>query len=301
MKKTVLAFAGMALLLSSCNNKESVFEITSSYFAYNLIVPADGAEPFVTKSNYLFKFSNETLESFSSSDFSLGAGNYTFSTGVLNSKQGATVDGGGLFIFSGNGGTVDNMPLTDINGSVTGIVNYTPRPVIGLRTIEANKYGPLMFASFNVGDKYKVKTFFNDLYFSGTTKTKYQLQGEDKTYETTGILYRLVFASDFKTASLVIYDGKFAAEQPDKGVYDYLLLTNLPVKLTSTGYEISANGIIPQYEEGGALENQTRYMFNNIEIKNNGQDLSEISIKYSVAGMYYGEFLGQCAVTTLWK
>lgn len=300
MKKLYVIAASLALLAASCE-EESALEFSQNYVASNLVIPADGStKPYVTNGNYLMNFKNSDVQSMAVSGLKLGGQDASFTTGPL-ATQAASTTIGALFVFSGSGGVADGMPVTDIQGAVTGVINYTQRPVIGITTIPAIDYGPLIFASYKIGDKYLVKTFFKDMYYNGSTTTTYTYKGEDKTYTNESIMYRVVFSQDFATASLVIYDGKFAAEQPDKGVYDYLLLADLPVTWSADGFSIKATNVIPQYEEGGVLEQQARYMFDNIVLTNTEGKLSLMTLDFEVAGMYKGHFEGKCGVTSLWE
>ena len=300
LKKILLAMLRVALSLGGCN-KESTFEQSVNYRTYNVVFPLKSqAEPTFSEAHYLFHFTDNLSDSFSTS-IQVGYEELKVDVSGFRSQSASTPNGGMFTIEGGTGKAGNDQTVTDISGAVTGIVYYSMEEVIGIPTISPSEYGPHTFLSYKIGDSYLVKTFFPDLYFKGTTNTQYKYKGEDKTYENKNILYRLVFNKFFNKADLVIYEGKFAAEQPSSGVYKYLVLKNLPVVFKDGGYSIEASNIIPQYPEGGTLESQQYFVFNRISIKSGQDTLADISIDFDVAGMYKGEFRGACAVTNILK
>lgn len=301
MKKLYFATLGVLALLCSCSTEGS-YEATATYKTYNFVFPTDESEePSVAPADYDFHFTSDMEGDVTCTDFKLAGENNTLTISGYNYKTSWFEGLGSQFVFEGGTGSVKglNLPVKDFKGIVTSAIAYTTSPVIGITTISPNLYGPHVLLSYNLGDKYHVKTYFKDTYFKGETVTWYNYNNEEKSFTNKGITYRLVFSSDFKTASLVIYNGKFAAEQPDKAVYEYLLLENLPVTLKYETFSISATNVIPLYPEGGKLELQPRYLFNDIKVETLNDNMGRVKISFNVAGMYKGEFTGSCMLTDL--
>lgn len=310
MKKILVISALASLLFTSCL-KDSVDERTSVYQTVNLVIPADDNEPpTVAQGSYTVKSDmiNGTM-TISGTDLNIGGVTTSFTSDVMSFKT-YTAMQGSINVFSNGSGKLAQWPVTGINGAISSLFYYPAKPVAlpGIDFIGADVFGPMVVLQYKVSDKYEVKTFNRDMIFYGNTDTRYSFRGEVMpTYSTSDIMYRLVFHKDFKKADLVLYNAKFAAEQPF--AIAAMVLKDLDVEFTHRGYVVKGKDIEPKVPEADedniGYTTYDSYTFKSILIQTTTEDLTGISMDYTVenpmdpTGDYRGQFSGSYVLTTL--
>lgn len=306
MKKLIFCASALCLLFSSCL-KDSVDERTINYTTNNLIIPLKGDEkPIVGVGTYSVNaiVSNGTLSVSANlrlpqRDLAISTGQVRYATNSYSLGNGAI---GTVTKFQNASGTASSLPVTGFSGAITSLFYYpnTDISLPGINFTPAAEFGPMTVFGYNIGDEYKVRTFARDAVYSGSTSTHYAYQGQAMpTFTTDKILYRIVMSSDYKTADLIIYQAKFAEQQPVE--IAAMVLKGLTVEFNSRGYTITGKDIEPQVPElNGAEMGYTtydNYTFYNVVFQTVSDDLTTASIDYTVenprGGNYTGQFTGR--------
>ena len=294
MKKQILfAAASAALLLASCD-KEGTNTQTFTTQSLNYITEvsptgAPSGEVSVEAGIYKFglDFNNSTV-SMSAENLPSKVGVTSFSTQALaasqNSLMNITVDTKSTLMSDIS---VDNLTMAYSAYQVP--QEYSDIPGIANQTIP---YGGLYVVTrYTIGGNYLVRTIWPDMLFSGTTHTSFNDSGE----ENKGIGYRIILNSKDKKATMVIYDAQFAAQMPKLN----LVLENLSVDFQPHAIVIRGNNVVAKYSEGGQLQENPNFPFDNIEFIIQGQNLTQATCNFSVAGKYYGTFDGSYILLTV--
>ncbi|MCM1153116.1 MAG: hypothetical protein NC328_05635 [Muribaculum sp.] len=310
MKKNLLLLAALSMLFSSCL-KDSVDERTTVYQTVNLVIPNDqNAAPTVNMASYTVKTDMTAgTMTLSCPDVVVDGIKSAFTSDAMPFRSWTAMQGS-INTFSGGKGMLAQLPVTGVSGAISGLFYYPAKPVSlpGINFIGADMFGPMVVLQYNIGDTYKVKTFNRDMIFAGDTQTHYSFKGEVMpTYTTQDIMYRLVFHTDFKKADLVLYNAKFAAEQPF--AIAAMVLKDLDVEFNHRGYIVSGKNVEPQVPENDedkvGYTTYDSYTFKTLLIQTTTEDLTGATIDFTVenpmdpSGDYRGQFNGAYVLTSL--
>lgn len=295
MMKKIFLFAVLGLAMTSCLDDDG--EDVTNYVSYstaNLVIPANGEDPFVLPSvNYKCEFnytqgnlvvSTENLQlnlqsvlSFKSDPVDYFYGNYAegqvwkFNIDKISSIL--------------NGAYDTDYDINNLSCTLT-TAYYAPQE---MWTQTSLPFGTVAMLNYNIGNLYTVKTFPLKAYYSGTTTTHHPGEGgADVTFVNDAPLYGITIDAAKNKASVEFYNAKFAEAMPMSITFT---LDNLDVKFTNRGYYITGENIVPVMA-GTPME---RYTFDNFRLSCVDENLTKVNIEYNVAGNK-GEFAGSYIV-----
>lgn len=101
-------------------------------------------------------------------------------------------------------------------------------------------YSPALQVTMTVDDKYNVRVIQRNMIEFGQTTVTTKSTGD--VYQTTETYYGVLLDRSNMTADVIIRNAKFATNMPAQ---TRLVIPDVPVTLTSTGYQLSASGIDP--------------------------------------------------------
>lgn len=296
-----------ALVFSSClkDNDGNSATSTATIPAFNLYTPISGmAAPSTGLAYYSFSsaFPEQTITIDVDNMAMPGGGTGGFKTTAMPFAQGqVSVEGVNCLTlaFSSENANVSGNRVTDLNALVTQAV-YAPgnQEIPGYKRLIPGNTLQYVVMQYNLNDTWRVRTFWPDMTFRGSTTTTYPADmtdpsGEKLTFQNDDIAYRVVMELSKEyaitgKADVIFYDAKFAPKAPEITV----VLKNLDVKFSSSGYKLSGTDIIPYMVEAGVLQETPRYKFNSISVDCTG-DLTASIITYKVADVFNGRFQGQ--------
>lgn len=312
MKKSLLlGFAAVAAVsLVSCDKHEdNSYQTSIAVPVYNLFTPINGdGNPFVGSAIYSFTVvypaETITISTNNLSNPNGTSGSFTTKPLSFDAKY-YTVDDTGRESISVKSQDPNDSGISiyDLNCLLTQAVYFPPRVTDtdalpeyhGLnwhRPISSYHY---VFAQFQYGDDYNVRSFWYDQTFKGQTITSYPSGTGMTTYNTEGISYRVVMqlkkdGSISDKADLIMYDAKFAEPQPE---LSYIVLKDLNLQFTNEGYTITGDDVIPLVAENGEYTPYPAFVFNNFKASVSG-NLTGVSMAFTVAGRFSGNFTGSC-------
>ncbi|MDE7413438.1 MAG: hypothetical protein K2N05_06585 [Muribaculaceae bacterium] len=310
MKKNLLfcciAVAGLAM--SSCK-KEPENKFSFSVSTYNYVSFLDDShDPVIKRGYYNYNFDAINNKVVISTDMvDLGDDNdsrfvtdpFPYNSSIVN------FNGDYSPVYYGS----DLNPCTDINGQpiknlrfeltpiyyVPPTISYTPDPTSPLpqpdlsyreRPNGMSGVAPKML--YDVGDKYRVYTFWPDLYYKGVTKTS--VNGvEDSSFESQDVGYRLKFRISEKKVDVVMYNVQFNPNMPKM---ECLILPDLDVKFTNNGFIVEDRNIVPLYVEGDHILENPRFPFTTFKFTAE-TNMVEGNCEFTVAGRFSGSFVGR--------
>ena len=149
----------------------------------------------------------------------------------------------------------------------------------------------IVVANYTVGDMYRINTFQTNTFFKGRTTTYYDFRGEENTYNTDGIMYRMILDTQKMTATMIMYNAKFT-DVPQEPVKTVLIIKGLDLEFSPDGIKASGSDIIPDWYEAGALTPVPSFTINSVEFKTTNDYYTQAVIDYVVADAYTGHFEG---------
>lgn len=117
---------------------------------------------------------------------------------------------------------------------------------------------------------------FNALY-EGTTTTDAVMQGMPLSFTTQETGWQVVIDNSTKTASVKVYDARFAEMMPAQSLLVLDGLTYDPLRL-----EIRGTDIVPLSLEGDALTPNPNYTFTNLKLVYANSKAEDVTIDFSV-------------------
>lgn len=296
MKKSLLICSAFAALLTTACSKDN----TKSEYSYNIpilnyVSSMDGTgEPVISGSYYNYKMDMVASTMVVSAQVGTSTNGTTqFTTSDLSFQPlYYNIDGSLVEIIKSEsfvaGKTDSGDPINDFYCELTSLVN-TPPVIPGLPDVVLPniKY---TYMHYNIGSKYTVRTFWNDLTFSGYTNTSYP----GGSFESKNILYRVVMNVKEKKATVILYNAQFAENMPE---LTNIVLKDLPIDFKNQGYVIKASNVTPEIYESGEGTPNNKFIFNSFELNSSG-DLTSANCYYEVNGTFNGEFSGSY-ITTL--
>lgn len=307
MKKLFLGIAAVSMLaMTSCKEEESTNTVNYPVTTYNLVVDNEsGSAASVVASTYKFNYDLNSrkvtistelaMSSLSSTSFITNSISYDGGVFTLYEKFSDLLNYSGeiINVKSDNAGsTGSQLAIRNLDCQLTTFV-YVPESIQGIKDVSFPYGYEYALMSYDLGDKYSVRTFWPDATFKGVTNTQYPYKGENKTFSNEDMLYRVMLDLEKKTATVVMYNAKFAQEMPN--ALSNIVLENLPVTIDAQGYSISATNIEPKVYGSGVATPYPNFTFDKFEMSTVG-DLTETTISYTVAGTYKGSFSGSYCV-----
>lgn len=301
MKKIfTLGVPALALMLTAVScSKDGDFKQTFKVGvnALNLITSVDDNSTFVNTSAYSFNIKNDNgtwSGSVSSSDIAINNSVINFQTEEVLDVAHSQFS----FEFKNLTGTITggmSQPLTSGYFFLTDL-SYTP----GAFNI-VSKY-PLQrqvtVSHYNIGNLYTVKTFQLETFFYGKTVTQYpNKEGVSVSFspedtddgKKNPMIYQLSLDMENKTATVYIYNAKFAQESPKLTL---VKLEDLTPDFSGGKVKVTGSNIVPQVVEGTSTTPFPLFTFNEFEFITTSADLVDCEIKYTVAEKYKGQFTG---------
>ena len=297
-----LAVAGAALFgLVSCDQEsEDTRTFSFAMAAYNLITSVDDDDvAFVAPVVYSFatKYPDNTITVASSSMSLPDGGSATFTTvPVQMSIKNVSVDDRNVehITFSSSDPTQSGAKITDFNGILTqgayapGSVEVPGYP----REYPSKLVAHFPILDYTLNESWRVRTFWSDMTFAGTTTTTYP--GMTGPYTNGKIRYRVVMKTGTANsltgkADVIFYNAKFAASE--KAPEITVALKDLDLKFTKQGYTLAGTDVVPFMMEGGELVPAPSYVFNNFTFNVVG-NLTQCTASYKVANVFDGQFQG---------
>lgn len=295
MKKSLLlSLAAVAVAgFSSCDHNSGVTSTVSfSSQTFNLITTVDGsAGPVVVSSVYNFNFDQIAATGTIAGEVTNSIQPISFVTDPIKYK---------VMNYQWNDGihevidleTFKSKDVYNIDFQITTMANIPPI-ISGLPAIVIPTGYKYLVASYQAGDNVRVRTFWTDVTFTGTTNTSYSVAGVDKSFNSDDVKYRVIINPTDKKATVILYDARFAEEMPKP--LTNVVLKDLPVTFTNTGYEINGKDITPVCYEGSVGTPNTDRIFNSFSLSVGG-DLTSAHISYKVSNVFNGAFSGSYIV-----
>lgn len=301
-KFTVGLFALFALLATSCDKDGDRSEVRSyTYPSYNLYTSIDGSvQPSIGFGSYVFTFAfPANTVAVKTSSFPAPQGSQiSFNTDDLP-LEGSSVKIGD-YNYEVIGFNATSVPSTssrvkNISGELTQAA-YPPPALVavpGYPRIMQNETAHFVKMNYTLSDFWRVRTFWRDMTFSGSTTTSYP--GMQAPYSTESISYRVVMNLDNPTgaftADVIFYNAMFAPNMPSLSA---IVIKDLALEFTQNGYTVSGQNIVPSMLEGQELLENPTYTFDDFRMNVGGDYMQQCDIDYTVGHMFSGSFTGKC-------
>ena len=173
--------------------------------------------------------------------------------------------------------------ISDISATITS--NYY-WPGIS-NTTQSMPIGNIYSVSFNVTDKYTVRSFPRIACYGGTTRSQFN---DNEESSSTEALYTATIDLNTKTAEIIIQNAKFAPGMP---TIASMRLPGLSIREDrEKGYVISGKNIVPKVGEGLHETDYPNFTFDEIEFYPNNKEITQAYCNFTVAGRYKGAFAG---------
>ncbi len=305
MKLKNLTLGALATLLAfgatSCGGDGSELTDTYTFGTYTLIADLDNNTAEAGAANFSFNFNYSTKKcTMSVRDLHAPANqllnldtDYMDFTALYADINSALHEA--ILVSGKNVGTVNGMEVGSLQAEMTTAVNPVPTDLTGFPVNKPQlKYS---FINFRIGNKYTVRTFWNDIVFKGNTLTKYTdyASGELKSFSNDGISYRIIMDIPQNKATVIMYNAKFS-DHPNHPTLVAVILRNLDLEFSVKGYTVSGTNIVPETPEGNGFTQNERFKFDSFSFTSTG-DLTAGKASYQVAGAYEGLFEGTCMTT----
>ena len=306
MKKSLLLgiAAVAAISFSSClKSEDDHYTNTSDIPAYNLFTPVSGeGTPFVGTAiyRYIVEWPAGTIK-VQTNNMSLPGGTtgYFNTIPMLYENKYVTVDNINREVntFTSKTPTESGMEISNLTGMVTQAVPFPPYSKDEDITPGYVWYVPVqnaffVFMQYQYGSSWNVRTFWPDMTYAGATEASYSPAAPP--FVTDGIQYRIIMQRKENAitdkADLIIYNARFV---PQMDPLASIIVKDLDLEFTADGYTVSGKNNVPYLVEDGELQEYPSRIFNDFEAKVSG-DLTEISMNYTVAGVFKGTFQGSC-------
>jgi len=279
MKKTLfsaLVCGAAALAMTSCQ-KDTVNSDKVNAYIYNYITAANGqGEAKVSLCTYSFDFNwDQHVVSATTDIVDLGNSQklaFAFPSLPFKSNGSTTVFWGSATnpVAASNGQQISNFEF-ELNPGI----NLPPvsLPDANLPEDPEGKKVTLGFAlpaaftwqgavlmytklSYQIGNDYNVRTFWEDNVFTGETNTTVN-KDASTGFQNTKPAYRIKIDMATKKATAVLYNAKFNEKMPEMN----LILINLNVAFNNSGITVTGDNVIPRVLEGVSLTEVPTFPF----------------------------------------
>lgn len=241
MMKKILSLLAVVFLLSSClNSEDPSYTVSLSSVGYNHVTSFGDNTTKLTASSYDLAMDLGKMTMNIGMKINLGDGNDQVELYLNDIKISYGTDA--LYVFSASeivpekGGSADpNYTITNLKGKMWAY--YTSD---GSSTREVI----VLTLSYIVNGKYSVFTVDNQPTFVNNQTTTTCTSADIPAYTTATTTYAVKMTSTSK-ADVTIYNAQFNSQMPQLT----MTLKDVPVVLTSQGYELKAESIVPQIND----------------------------------------------------
>lgn len=246
MKKILLSLAAAGLFLTSCDTTTKDSTQTMNFGEYNLIVSQNTQDPATASPCvYELKFNlTKAAVAMSTKNLLFANSNHSFETDTIPYSIGVFKDANGNYFEMGkfsstaNVGTPISPSVTRLTGTFTSACHYTTASVPDFYTPTA--VGTRLLLDYVYNDSYRVRTFWPECFYKGTTS----VTGEGgHFFSTTSTVYRIVMDMEKLTAQCVIYSPEYAVSvdgATDTSMPTAILLSEIAVKFDHDFYYLEA-------------------------------------------------------------
>lgn len=241
MMKKILSLLAVVFLLPSClNSEDPSYTVSLSSVGYNHVTSFEDNTTKLTASSYDLAMDLGKMTMNIGMKINLGDGNDQVELYLNDIKISYGTDA--LYVFSASeivpekGGSADpNYTITNLKGKMWAY--YTSD---GSSTREVI----VLTLSYIVNGKYSVFTVDNQPTFVNNQTTTTCTSADIPAYTTATTTYAVKMTSTSK-ADVTIYNAQFNSQMPQLT----MTLKDVPVVLTSQGYELKAESIVPQIND----------------------------------------------------
>ncbi len=302
MKKAIFGIVALAsVAMTSCDTdvKDSIG--TYGYPQLNLVTDLQSGTTSIRKSTYsVYVNHTQGIASISTPEpFSINDVKYNFATDTVAIKDtflDTPIGKSPVTQINGAKGNVNNDPSLPLNNFKCDVANFqVPYQLIAIKDVPnvSTNLQSLML-DYSIGDRFAVKSIFNDVFYTGKTLTTYPGEGGAlQSYTNEELFYRVILDTEKNKAKVVMYSAKFAQEMPKTL---NIVLYNLDVNLSRGSYTITGKDIVPKVAEGNGLTENENFIFNSFTLTFEDSHLTTAVITYKVKGIFSGNFRGSCLV-----
>lgn len=298
--------AAILLPLASCNDDSNKNSYTTgvAISAYNLVTAVDDAsvKPAVGLSGYNVTLKHEdqknSVQIKSGNVVLPDGGSISFTTkpmAVNVSTVAVDDENRALIKFTSENPSESGAEVSQLNGMITQSGYYPgSAEVKGYDLLFPSSTKHYSILDYVLNEKWRVRTFWRDVTFMGSTiTTGSKMPGP---YTNNKFRYRIYMKTTNGAltgkADVIFYNAKFAEKAPEMTI----VIRDLDVKFSNSGYTVSGTDIIPDMvSDGGELTPTRPFIFNNFTFTVVG-DLTQATASYEVAGKYNGQFQGSSIV-----
>lgn len=280
MKKTILfgAIASMAMAMTSCSggNEQSNFSYEADLL--NLITDKQTGTSEMSQCKYAFNYDNiNTTMQMKVNALYVGGSTISFmSPDDVKFTENYYAQGSVVkFAIPSMSALSSALTATDLMAEISTAYNYNPALNMIINTWR--RY----IISYTVDNHYTVQTFEPTTYWKGTTNTSYVIKGEHKEFASSEPVYVVTIDPDKKTASLLIYNARFAEEMKSVNA---MKIEGLTVSAASGLYKVEGSNLVPQVLEGNAWTPNTHFTFDSFTLATTATNLTTASLSFTVAG-----------------
>lgn len=306
MKKSKLFLSAAvipALLLTGCNLDDPENIDSMDFNVMNHISPLDSSdEAVIEEGQYSFTLDmNKGNLFFRNTGFKTVQMGTSFACKTTPFKLSTITDEtlmGSLYSFSMAGDAQSSnsgLSLSNLSGKISSLSISGGGVIVPGYPMVSNTTNQLVM-KYTLSDKYVVRTFNGDALYGGQTVTT---DDSGVGFTSDKMIYRVKIDPANKKAALIIYECKFSESMPM--TLKAIVLENLTLNVTSTGYVITGNNLTPMLPEGEELSPFPGFMFEDVNVTTVDSDLTTIKVDYSVRNVragskYTGEFEGSYVV-----
>ncbi len=288
MKKTLLAIAVAATVLTSCGTDSKDSYSTMNFAEYNLITDLEDqsapaqATPVVY--NMMLNYSKNCVDikaydlAINDQKISFETDTMALTTSYLVSQDGENYITQGHFSKKTNVGK--GAEITNINATFTpGVYNITSISIPGYESTQY-AFGYRLLMGYDLNNKYHVRTFWPLCYYAG----KSYVSGSGTSHSTNNTSYRVELNFEKKTARVAVLYPEFSTD--DKDVPQAIVFEEVPIKFDHNSYYLKADSpktrVLGKKDNTTALVESEQYKASNFSMTIVSQDLTEVAINYSI-------------------
>ena len=285
MKKVILPFAAMLLVLASCNTETKDSYQTINYREYNLIIDKQDPSQMAQTSDVTYEVKNNIsrqVVDVKANDIIINNQKHSFETDTMGLRTTSfKVDGiGDVYnvYFSRYGSAGSNV--SDLKG--TFVFGYAAmsnllNPVYNVPIVQR------LDLSYTLNDRYSVQTFWPTVMFRGQTISS--TAGESHT--TKGSDYVADIDFEKKTAKVYVYNAELSADQ-DKSFPKVIRFADIPVVFTHEDFYLQSPAplttILGKKDNQAAMVDSVGFAATDFSLYLTSPDLTEVSINYKLDG-----------------
>lgn len=291
MKKAIIPMAVVALMLASCEPTTKDSYKTMGYPECNFIIDnSDASAPAqVSTASYEVKFNlSKYCVDIKTSDLVINNQKVSFETDTMALRTRnvqTTIDGKtetlSLLTFSSGGSKWPGSAASDIKGTFVYSLVPTGSDILNPNFNVA--YVERLDMNYMINDRYNVQTFWPANFYMGQSVAT---AGND-SYSTKNISYLTQIDFEKKTASVLVYNAEFAANE-EKALPKVIRFEDIPVVFTHDSFSLESAA--PKTTVLGKKDNKTEmvdsvgFAATDFNLTLISRDLTEAMISYKLDG-----------------